>query len=340
MSKSIHWVVALIGLTSVGLRAQAEAEIVTLKSGRALRGFSVAPAKDHFWFEDKELGLVRVPLDRVRHHQGGTSDLPILRPLAGSESVASPKSYVRHVAATRQAGGALLTGTSRWHHSGRDLTLFLVGAVHIGEPDYFASLQRRLDACDLVLFEGVRGDPSANPEQAEQALRQMDQLRRLQLEFGSMLGLSFQTDHVNYARPFWQNCDVSLTAMRTEMQARKVSLPTDDRLYLALTKMAMGVLRATSGGESGRLRLRGQVGRMLGMADVLMAQWKGLSSILIDWRNEAAWRHVDRELAEASSGKWIALFYGAAHLPDFARRAELAGFRCVAVEWVKAWETR
>ena len=59
--------------------------------------------------------------------------------------------------------------------SGRLLisAIWLAGASHIGETNYYAALQRHLDAQALVLYEGIKGlirppnpDPNAAPASA------------------------------------------------------------------------------------------------------------------------------------------------------------------------------
>ena len=39
-------------------------------------------------------------------------------------------------------------------------------------------------------------------------------------------------------------------------------------------------------------------------------------------------------------GRWIAVFYGAGHLPDMAAKLTQRGFEFQGVGWVRAWELR
>jgi len=39
-----------------------------------------------------------------------------------------------------------------------------------------------------------------------------------------------------------------------------------------------------------------------------------------------------------SGKKHISIFYGAAHMPDLARRIQAMGFKPVDTVWVKAWD--
>ncbi len=66
-----------------------------------------------------------------------------------------PEPYLR-VQEQEETGGVSLQIALRTFQRGpNEPTLTLVGVAHVGQPAYYAELEERLDAHDLVLFEGV-----------------------------------------------------------------------------------------------------------------------------------------------------------------------------------------
>src|SRR5262249_57370946 len=81
---------------------------------------------------------------------------------------APPKSYIRLLEAKGDAPGALATGVARLFDERTRTTVFLVGAVHVADADYYARVQDVLDGCDVVLFEGVgHGKDGGAPAESE-----------------------------------------------------------------------------------------------------------------------------------------------------------------------------
>jgi len=64
----------------------------------------------------------------------------------------------------------------------------------------------------------------------------------------------------------------------------------------------------------------------------------GDGSVIVTERNKAAMNVLSDTIAQGK--KKISLFYGAAHMPDFAKRLESMGFKPVATEWRMAWDLK
>ena len=115
--------------------------------------------------------------------------------------------------------------------------IWLTGASHIGETNYYALLQKHLDAQTLVLFEGIHagrksvatnaipsGDgatnskPSAKKEAAapEQTAKPGERTS-LQKDLAESLGLVFQLEAINYAGANFLNSDLSVHELRELM---------------------------------------------------------------------------------------------------------------------------
>ncbi len=332
----------LLGIASVAAQSQ---DTLRLKSGRSLIGRLVEARVDAFVFDDDELGELVV--DRRVVRAVGDADAPPslydeTAPAPAADAKLPPRDYVRYEAPRRGEPGRLSTGVSRWHHAETDTTLFLVGAVHIGEREYFTRLQQILDATDVVLFEGVGRGAAADAPPPEE-LAKLDALMQVQLQLKDVLGLAFQKDGMDYRRSFWRNADADYPSMRREMDRRGVSLPTDNAMVRGLLKLVLGSLDVATAGEDNRtrMRLRRQFASVLGSPALLRGgMMRGAMSVILDWRNEVAIEFLDRELDAGPDGRWLSLFYGAAHLPDFERRLEGRGFTCVGADWLEAWIVR
>jgi hypothetical protein len=93
----------------------------------------------------------------------------------------------------------------------------LVGVSHLGESNYYAAIQKRLDAQALVLFEGV-GHPdarnenkSASDDDAPRPSRKLEvDEESLQFNMAKSLGLAFQLSAIDYDRAHFKNSDMSL----------------------------------------------------------------------------------------------------------------------------------
>ena len=115
--------------------------------------------------------------------------------------------------------------------------IWLTGASHIGETNYYAQLQKHLDAQALVLFEGVHAGrkgtvtntvalektagsspPVAKKEAAapEPAAKPAGSAS-LQKDLAESLGLVFQLEAINYTGGNFRNSDLSVAELRELM---------------------------------------------------------------------------------------------------------------------------
>ena len=99
----------------------------------------------------------------------------------------------------------------------KKLKVTLLGVSHVGDLSFYKSVQERLDAADLVLFEGVGwgdGPPKAGSKKTSGVGELQDSLA------GSM-GLVFQLKAIRYDRPHFRNSDMSLRAFTDSMSGKK-----------------------------------------------------------------------------------------------------------------------
>jgi len=323
-------------LTSPVLWAQDGRDEVVLKSGRVLAGTLGEAVPGRVVIVDYEIGEIAVPHTRVRAvlPMGKTPDIyDVVFRRNPQEEPLTPTAFVGHRRPTKEMPGALSTNVTRWHHGATDTTLFLVGAVHVGEAAYYSRLQQILDHTDVCLFEGVGGGKLEKSERES-----MDALFKLQLALKDLVGLGFQKDLMNYERDFWKNADVDFGTLRKEMKEKGVSLPSDSKFFQLLMKLALGFMQPETIKKNPELqmRLRRQTASMLASVDRVMKNMGKLGSVLIDYRNIRAMEVLEKELA-GDRGRWISLFYGAAHLSDFCERLRKTGWVCQGEDHVDAW---
>jgi hypothetical protein len=228
-----------------------------------------------------------------------------------------------------------------------------VGAVHLGEKQYYGELNKRFTSYDAVLFELV-SDGANLPEQGGQAGDSI--LGTVQRAFSNLLGLSFQLDEVNYRAKNFVHADLSPEELRDAMNARGESLPqllmkiiklsTDPELKKALEAKGykdggldsinplLILLRGPT--QEDRVKLRRFMAQGLVGSDAMMKALEGEKGFsLITDRNSEVMAVLNKETAIGK--RRIAIFYGVGHLPDLHKRLTEQGYKLAKVEWLNAW---
>lgn len=308
---------------------------VILKSGRILAGSLGEGTRRVVHIQDWELGALDVPHARIRAILATGQAKSLYDLVAPPDAGKVPGTFVSLRKKTEDRPAALRTGVARYRHAASDTTLFLVGAVHIGDKAYFHRLQEILDHTDVVLFEGVGAK-----EMGEKEKKRLSDLAQIQLKLKDLLGLGFQRDHVDYTQTtFWKNADVDFATLSKEMKEKGVSLPTDNVFVRLVMKLVFGLMSPESIKKNPKLqeRLKRQTAGMLARADSMMKRMGKLKNVLIEYRNGKAMEVLDREMKAGPAGRWLSLFYGAAHLPDFCMRLQKGGWTYEGSAWVDAW---
>ena len=207
-------------------------------------------------------------------------------------------------------------------------TVWLSGVAHIGDTNYYQTLQKHLDAQGLVLFEGVNGGkrlPNPSPTNGIPGPPKPDS--SLQSNLAGSLGLAFQLDSINYDRPNFRNSDLSVDQLR--------KLMSDDKSTAAEFQSMMKMMDGSSLFSvifQGGLKLISSSPRMraysklilietLGNAPADLAQISGttpgmkkLMKVIVETRNEVVLKDLAAELKLATPPKTISIFYGAGHM--------------------------
>ena len=243
-------------------------------------------------------------------------------------------------------GAALEVGVIRLQHKETGALVDLMGAVHIGDAAYYQQLNKEFKAYDAVLYEMVK---PANLDPAQFQNRPPSSVGMMQTFMQKQLDLAYQLDEVDYTAKNFVHADMTVKQFRKRQEARGESmfklmfkLMKEDMARRAKNKKGADIssvelLRALLN-PNRSVELKYLLARQFNEMERLTAglnDEKG-SVILID-RNKVALKVLAREL-EAGKKK-LAIFYGAAHLPDLEERmVEKMGFERKATRWVTAWK--
>ncbi len=251
----------------------------------------------------------------------------------------------------------------------------LLGVSHLGDSGYYAKIQKKLDAADLVLFEGVGFGDKGPPKKDE---GDSSAVSDLQLSLARSMGLVFQLEAIRYDRPHFRNSDISPEALLTRLQGGKLTLSGKGD---SGGKGGSAGKDGTAGkAEKGNLQSREFVKALSGDSFLFNFLGKALSFFgrnpkfralmklaivetfgsiegdvtrlaeasgpgmrkfmraLLEDRNAIVFRDLRKVLKGKNPPKSIVVFYGAAHMPDLEDRlVGKLGFRPDGEEWLAAF---
>jgi hypothetical protein len=228
--------------------------------------------------------------------------------------------------------------------------VWLSGASHVGDSNYFRALQKHLDAQGLVLFEGVKdlSGPTApdeekktNPKKSEEpktgSASKRSQDFGIQQTLAESLGLVFQLQAIDYSRKNFRNSDLSVADIERLMRESAAPGGGGDGTgeFAALLQVMDGSsflgMVANFGirllGSSPKLQALTKLTLIETLALVngdlstiqgLPPEMKKLVQVLIQSRNQAVMEDLAVQLKKPF--KSISIFYGAGHMADMEQR--------------------
>lgn len=265
---------------------------------------------------------------------------------------AEPEKYVRFVE-DGHSGGRLETAAVTFRNAAGQ-TVKLVAAVHIGETSYFQGLNKGFEKDDAVLYELVKEKDAVLPKPGEAREQKPGEnpIGDFQRFLKDTLKLDYQLDVIDYTKPNFVHADLDRATFEKMQAERGESFGT---LMLKQLMAAMNDPKKFAGGQQGntedalkdmvKVLTRPDMERQIKLfvarqMDDMERMTAGLDgpegSVILTERNKAAMKVVAETLA--SGKKNISLFYGAAHMPDLAKRLRAMGFEPVASEWHMAWD--
>jgi hypothetical protein len=268
--------------------------------------------------------------------------LAVLLTMAGGVRAADFDDFVRLATAKEASPVALEVAIASYvDDDGRRVDL--VSAVHVAERAYFEALDRRLAGYPVVLYELV-GEPEALQAPRGASLSAVGMLQGGMKE---ALGLAYQLDWIDYGRDNMVHADLTAREFATSMRERGESLVglMFRAWALALAEQGAGAgqqadLLRVLFAEDRQLALKRMLGSQLAEQAELLERMAGEDgSTLIEVRNARALDRLREQFGQGA--RTVAIFYGAAHMPDIAERliAEF-GMEPAGSEWIEAWDLR
>ncbi|MDR3110467.1 MAG: hypothetical protein LBU65_12415 [Planctomycetaceae bacterium] len=229
------------------------------------------------------------------------------------------------------------------------LTVDLVAAIHVGDKAYYEKLNDIFKQYDIVLYELVAEEGHPVDKESFTNRKEKNVLGSFQEGMAEMLGLEHQLHHVDYAAKNFVHADLSPEEFFKRFSER------GDMMQMLMRAILLALQK--NGGDSAKKEMYNQ-GRFLGamlardpslplkrtLASMMYDQMEdgswvinGDGSSIITDRNAACLKVLKKTIKDGK--KKIAIFYGGAHLSEFAKSLE-KDFKLKYVEskWVVAWD--
>jgi hypothetical protein len=229
--------------------------------------------------------------------------------------------------------------------AGRGVTVELIGAIHIGEKEYYDRLNKEFEQYDVLLYELVAADgqvPKTGPEPSSHPVGILQQGMK------NLLELEYQLECIDYRKRNFVHADMSLKELEESMARRSESLGTILLRIMARALAQQDKIEVSSDLEilmalfdrNRALALKRLLAEQFENADGMLEALSGPDgSTLITERNKVALRILSEQIARGK--KRIGIFYGAGHLPDMEERLRKDfGLRRQSERWVVAWDLR
>lgn len=221
----------------------------------------------------------------------------------------------------------------------------LIGAVHVGQTEYYSQLNSLFRGFDSLLFEMVMNPNDGIPDPQE---RGVSPVSTIQVGMKDALGLTFQLDEINYKAKNFVHADMTPDEFFKSMKKRKEGV-----MQMMFRSLGAGVAMQSRGKNSDLSLITAaasddpQKGLRRAMAEQMVdmdGQMAALSgsdgkSTLITERNAKAFEVLKREIDNGR--KNLGVFYGAGHLKDMHERlVKEYGMQPEKVDWLDAWDLR
>jgi hypothetical protein len=225
----------------------------------------------------------------------------------------------------------------------------LIGAIHIADKSYYTELNQSFTTYDVVLYELVGGPmPKDYKTRSGRNKGNLAWVGELQKLMETSLGLSGQIDGIDYLAPNLVHADLSMKEFEALREKKSESF-----MGLLLRTYQTQQEMLAEGSITGGLSLP-QIFRLLRGDDsktelkrIFAQQFHEMErlvegiegpqgTVIIGERNKAALSVLEAQLKLGK--KRLAIFYGAAHLPDMQKRLEAQGWKAKPKPvWLDAW---
>ena len=249
----------------------------------------------------------------------------------------------------------------------RNATVDLIGAIHLGEPDYYKQLNELFKTYDVLLFEAVMPEeavkrdlrPGGNSGTRRKGLNDEEEwteakvglaaISVLQLGMKDALGMEFQLTGVDYGAKNFVHADMTAEEFEASMAKRGESFSgmflkemgksianQQDTNPLAMNLDVM--LSMLTSDRLYRVRRIAAVQLVKAGEGDAFAGFDGSSTIITE-RNKKCLQVMHKQLKKGE--KKIGIFYGAGHFADMEKRmVDDYGFERKSEDWLIAWHLR
>jgi len=195
------------------------------------------------------------------------------------------------------------------------LTVDLVSVVHVGDREFYQDLNKRFKDYDVVLYEGVKGQPKSK------LLLVVAGALSMVLDYDSVskeMDLDAQHTYVDYDAKNFVHADVTWDEWGERVTKKghtttSVTLGVAADLYKMVRKNKQSPMNAKDPLQR-KISLAEQFDRTQHDNDL----GETIGMLILDVRNDACIDVLKKQIAAGK--KKIAIFYGSAHNPDFERR--------------------
>jgi hypothetical protein len=272
-----------------------------------------------------------------------------------AEKKAARKAAEKFLRIVRDAAGeptAMQTSIVTYKPKGDDrkgLVVDLIGAVHVGDGDYYDKLNKAFEEYDVVLYELVAPEGTKIPKGGKRE-GGTHPVGAIQMAMKDILDLEFQLEKVDYTPKNFVHADMSPDEFSKTMESRGESFL---QMYFKMMGAAIAQQAGKKGGGSSDAEILFALfspDRAFRLKRVMAQQFEDLGgtmtmiegpegSTIIGERNRKAFEVLKKEIAAGK--KKIGVFYGAGHMPDMEKRLA-ADFELHPgeVKWIDAWDLR
>ena len=232
--------------------------------------------------------------------------------------------------------------------AGETVNVDLIGAVHIGEEEYYKQLNKRFELYDALLYELVAPEGTVIPKggRAEGDGGIVNPIAAMQKGMQVATGLQFQLDHIDYTKANFVHADMSPEEFAESMKNNDESISG-----YALKAIGQSMAMQASGkgdhslsmvlamfSKNKTMRIRRAMATQIHDMESGMIIFEGKNgSTIIDHRNAKCLEVLKREI-EAGKTE-IGIFYGAGHLAHM-EESLLKDFSAKrgGQNWLAAWK--
>ena len=240
---------------------------------------------------------------------------------------------------------ALQTAIAKYVPAGgqKGVVIDLVAVVHIGERAYYERLNNEFEKYDAVLFELVA--PEGNKPPMGAARRSDNPVAMLQQGMKIFSRLEHQLEVVDYQKANFIHADLSPEGMKMAMKERG-----DDQMTIALGVIADFLRKKNLEADKPEpqapditltdllspFKFKRMMAQQFEDAGGDVSLGGTINRLLVEDRNKACIKVLQQQLTAGK--KKIAVFYGAAHMPDFDKRLrEDFGMKRTESAWITTW---